>query len=130
MGSSKGKHVPTPGTYLAPTVSSVARRVQYVELECAVQQESCHVQEVVRIATRSFTFLFRSLRHSSGCPDALGDCCLDNNCCPAGYVSMCTLLTNLAYFSFGVPQVCALANSGTFGCCPLGQTCSGTLSGE
>ena len=68
--------------------------------------------------------------HPSGCPSALGDCCLDNNCCPAGQVSACTLLTNLAYISFGVPQFCALANNGAIGCCPRGQTCTGTLSGE
>ncbi len=30
---------------------------------------------------------------SSGCPDYLGDCCINNICCSAGQVSACTLLT-------------------------------------
>jgi len=44
------------------------------------------------------------------CSDALGDCCVDETCCPADYV-------------------CAPANNGAIGCCRRGQTCSGNLSG-
>ena len=81
-----------------------------------------------------YSFLRLSLplthRRSAGCPDALGDCCLDNQCCPAGQVSACTLLTNLAYFSSGLPQVCVTDSNGAIGCCPRGQTCSGTVTGE
>ena len=53
------KDVSTLGTNFAPTVSSVARRVQYVDLEHAVQQAIWHVQETVRVATCLFAFLFR-----------------------------------------------------------------------
>jgi len=97
MALSKGKYVPTPVTYLAQAVYSVARRVLLVHLEPAVHQATWHAQETVRIA---FSFLRLSLRsrtsRSSGCLDSLGDCCPNAGCCTAGRVSVCNCVNDEA----------------------------------
>jgi hypothetical protein len=58
MASSKGTNVSTPGTYPALAVPSVARRVQYVNLEPAVHQVIWHAKETVRMLSRFIAFLF------------------------------------------------------------------------
>ncbi len=52
---------------------------------------------------------------SSGCPDALGDCCLSGGCCPANQVSASTLLTTWQNAHLMFHRSASLRLTGTLG---------------